>query len=102
VLVLARISGTVEPEVYQALNLVEVEERLRGHLGHIDFEIGALRPRRAQGAATPRGPRRSLADEIRLAAADVTGDLTVDDQAALENVTGEILALLDGGGGTHA
>jgi hypothetical protein len=99
VLVLVHLSGTVELDVYQALNLVEVEERLRGRLSHIDFEVSGLRPRRAQGPSLPRGPRRTLAEEIRLAARQVTDDLTSEDQSALNDVTGQILSSLNAEGG---
>jgi hypothetical protein len=98
VLVLVRLSGTVAPEVYQALDLVEAEERLRGKVGHLDFEAGGLRPRHAEGIAGPRGPRRTLAEEIRLAAAQIADTLPADERAALEEVTAEIVGQLNGAG----
>jgi DNA repair protein SbcD/Mre11 len=101
VLVLVRLSGTVAPEVYQALDLVEAEERLRGKVGHLDFEAGGLRPRRAQGVAGPRGPRRTLAEEIRLAAAEVADALPDDERATLDEVAAEIVGRLGGGGEGH-
>jgi hypothetical protein len=98
VLVLVRLSGTVALEVYQALDLVEAEERLRGRVGHLDFEAGGLRPRRAQGIAGPRGPRRTLAEEIRLAAAEIADALPTDEREALDEVTAEIVGQLGGAG----
>lgn len=49
VLVLVRLSGTVAPEVYQAIDLADAEERLRGKVGHLDFEAGGLPPAPSAG-----------------------------------------------------
>jgi predicted phosphodiesterase len=93
-LVLVKLAGTVEPEIYQALNLIEIAERFRDRVCHLDIEASALRPRRAQGLAGPRGPSRTLSEEIRIAAREIAGGLSEEDHAALDEVTAQILAVL--------
>lgn len=95
-LVQVSFTGVVEPEVYGALSFMEVAERLRGQLCHLEWNATGLRPRRAAGTPGEPGLRRTLADDVRAAVVALAQEAGAEDLALLPEVGRELLAVIEG------